>query len=228
MNKKKLLSLALAVIMIATISFSTLAWFSDADEVKNEFLVAGSDDQNPDDIFSVDVWEDINGDGKEDTTSGHTYEDILPGDKLTKIAKVENTGSYDQYVRVTITISDAKAWVKALGRNFDPLKLLLDGYDASKWNLVWNNLNGHGPVPENIVLVMYYKGVLKPGEVIDVIDAVKIPGSLTQEQAAEFDGGFSVDIKAEAVQTENVVPAGTKAGNAAEVAFETVGLAIAE
>ena len=227
MNKKKVLSLALAVIMIATISFSTLAWFSDADEVKNEFLVAGSDDQNPDDIFSVDVWEDINGDGVEDTTSGHTYEDILPGDKLTKIAKVENTGSYDQYVRVTITISDAKAWVKALGRNFNPFDLL-HGYDASKWNLVWNNLNGHGPVPENIVLVMYYRGVLKPGDVINVIDAVKIPGSLTQEQAAEFDGGFSVDIKAEAVQTANVVPAGTKAGNAAEVAFETVGLAIAE
>ena len=33
MNKKKLLSLALVVIMIATLSFSTLAWFSDSDSV---------------------------------------------------------------------------------------------------------------------------------------------------------------------------------------------------
>jgi predicted ribosomally synthesized peptide with SipW-like signal peptide len=38
MNKKKLLSLALVVIMIATLSFSTLAWFSDSDSVTNTTL----------------------------------------------------------------------------------------------------------------------------------------------------------------------------------------------
>ena len=50
MNKKKLLSLALAVIMIAILSFGTLAWFSDSDDVTNNFYIASSDDpSDPDD-----------------------------------------------------------------------------------------------------------------------------------------------------------------------------------
>ena len=57
MSKKKILSLALVLILVASISFGTLAWFSDADEVTNDFLVAGSEDKDPDEIFSVDVWE---------------------------------------------------------------------------------------------------------------------------------------------------------------------------
>ena len=58
MSKKKVLSLALVVIMIAILSFSTLAWFNDTDSVKNEFHIATSDDaSDADDIFSVDLWE---------------------------------------------------------------------------------------------------------------------------------------------------------------------------
>ena len=56
MSKKKILSLSLVVIMIAILSFSSLAWFNDSDSVKNDFHIATSDDpSDPDDIFSVDV-----------------------------------------------------------------------------------------------------------------------------------------------------------------------------
>ena len=58
MTKKKVFLAALAVCLVAIISMSTLAWFSDSDQVNNEFLIADSDDNTADDIFNIDVWED--------------------------------------------------------------------------------------------------------------------------------------------------------------------------
>lgn len=231
MSKKKLLSLALVVIMIAILSFSSLAWFSDADQVTNEFLVAGSDDADPDEIFSVDVWEDKDGDGDPDDDlpeadkEGLVYENILPGDTLMKRPYVKNTGSYDQYIRVTVTISDAKAWIAAMGPTFDVTNVFL-GYNAANWTHVWNNLNGAAVIPDNIVYVMYYKDIVPVGGEINVFTDIKIPESLTQEQAAAFSDdtvpGFTIDVKADAVQTRNVVPEGTAAEDAAWAAFKTV------
>lgn len=228
MSKKKLLSLALVVIMIAILSFSSLAWFSDSDDVTNNFLVAGSDEDDPDDIFSVDVWEDRDGDGQPDDDltgdeEGLIYEDILPGDKLMKRAYVKNTGSYEQYIRVTVTISDAEAWINALGANFN-VKDVFVNYDETKWAHVWNNLNGATAIPENITYVMYYKEILPVGGEINVFTDIQIPTSLTQEQAFAFGrDGFTIDVKADAVQTRNVgVDATTPAEDAAWTAFNYV------
>ena len=228
MSKKKLLSLALVVIMIAILSFSSLAWFSDSDDVTNNFLVAGSDEDDPDDIFSVDVWEDRDGDGQPDDDltgdeEGLIYEDILPGDKLMKRAYVKNTGSYEQYIRVTVTISDAEAWIAALGANFN-VKDVFVGYDETKWAHVWNNLNGATAIPENITYVMYYKEILPVDGEINVFTDIQIPTSLTQEQAFAFGrDGFNIDVKADAVQTRNVgVDATTPAEDAAWTAFNYV------
>ena len=58
MNKNKVLALALAVCLLATVSMASLAWFTDNDSVTNDFLIAGSENSKPDDVFSVDVWED--------------------------------------------------------------------------------------------------------------------------------------------------------------------------
>ena len=56
MNKKKIFVLALAVCLLATVSFSTLAWFNASDKVENKFYVADSNgDGTPD--FTVDVFE---------------------------------------------------------------------------------------------------------------------------------------------------------------------------
>ena len=228
MSKKKLISLALVVIMIAILSFSTLAWFSDTDSAENQFLVAGSGNADPDEIFSVDVWEDKNGDGNPDDDvtgddEGLIYENILPGDLLAKDVFVENTGAYDQYIRVTVTISDAAAWINALGANADVTDVLV-GWDETKWNHVWNNTYNATEIPQDLIYVMYYNDVLAPDDdPICVFTDVQIPTSLTQAQAAAFGAdGFTIDVKADAVQTQNVVPAGTDAVDAAWTAFKTV------
>lgn len=219
LTKKKVFVSALAICLIAIISMGTLAWFSAQDEVTNKFMIADSDDDTPDEIFSVDVWENTP-DGEKDQ-DGYEYTDILPGDTLKKEARVENTGHYDQYVRVTVTISDAQAWIDALGANFSVADVF-DGFVAADWNHIWNNMNGATTIPENFVYVMYYKNIVKPGDVINVFNNVKIPTSLTREEAVAFGGNFDITVKAEAVQTENVVPEGTAAADAAWAAFKTV------
>lgn len=229
-TKKKVFVVALVVCLLATISMGTLAWFSAQDSVENKFYVADSDDDTANEIFSVDVKETTpDGSGDDD---GYEYTDILPGDTLTKEPHVINTGYYDQYVRVTVTISDAQAWVDALGANFD-VTSVFEGFDATMWTHVWNNMNGATTVPQDIVYVLYYNGILDGSDTendttsgtisdITVFTGINIPTALDQADVAAFGGNFTIDVKAEAVQTENVVPAGTAAADAAWAAFQTV------
>lgn len=217
-TKKKVFIAALALCLVAVISMGTLAWFSDSDSVTNKFYVADSEDDTPDEIFSVDVWEKTPESDKDQ--DGYEYENILPGDLLLKTAHVENTGHYDQYIRVTITISDAQAWINAFGADFDATQVF-DGYDATMWDAAhtWNNLVDADDIAavEEIVYVLYYNDVLPAGEDFVVFENVKIPESLTQEQAAALGHEFSITVTAQAVQTENV-------GDSAYEAFQTVGM----
>lgn len=216
MSKKKLFSLAVVVIMIAILSMSSLAWFSDSDEITNDFMIADSEDTTPDDIFSVDVWEKTP--DSDHDTDGFEYKDILPGDTLTKEAVVENTGYYDQYIRVTVTVSDAAAWMKVLNTAEAPmLWQIVDGLDnANTWYFT-DNLSGARLDTEKneIVYTLYYRNILQGAEhavegtpwvndTVTVFTAVKIPASMTAEQAALFQNSFSVTVKAEAVQTKNL------------------------
>ncbi len=203
MSKKKLFSLAVIVIMIAILSMSSLAWFTDNDSVTNDFMIADSDDDNPDDIFSVDVWE--NTPGGEKDQDGHIYKDILPGDELVKEAVVENTGYYDQYIRVTVTVSDASAWMAIIGDdvwNLSNIVKIADDY-TSNWHSD-GSYTKHDTVADTITYTLYYRDILKAGETVTVFEAVKIPADMDQTQAAAFNAGFQITVKAEAVQTENL------------------------
>ena len=212
MNKRKVFTLALAVCLIAILSMGSLAWFSDSDSVVNDFLIAGSDDDTADEVFSVQVWEE--NDPEDD---GLEFVDILPGDTLEKVAHVQNTGYYDQYIRVTITVSDADAWMAVYGGEVEITKLV-NGIDTAKLYGMESKVEG-----ENLVYVLYYEDVLVGNQGSDfvVFNSVNIPESVTQEQAAMFnaDGhpSFTISVKADAIQTQNV-------GDNVFDAFATVGM----
>ena len=204
MNKKQVFTLALAVCLIAILSMGSLAWFSDSDSVKNDFYFTDSETSNPDDIFSVDVYEEYDSDNddiKEEYQTGITYTDILPGDVLPKDAYVKNTGHHDQYIRVTITVSDASVWKQAYGVNgVVDLHQIVNGVDESK--LLASNAYEDG---DSFVYVLYYRDILKNSdEPIHVFESVNVPSALTVEQAAWMNGNFNIAVKADAVQTEHV------------------------
>ena len=93
MTKKKVFVAALAVCLVATLSAGSLAWFSAQDAVKNEFFVADSKEHTANELFSVDVYEEVDtdGDGTADTTedAGLEFEDVVPGQTLPKAPVVE-------------------------------------------------------------------------------------------------------------------------------------------
>ena len=228
-TKKKLFVAALAVCLVAILSMGTLAWFSDSDVVDNKFMIADTSDNTESDIFNIDLWEITPG-SEERNESGYTYDDILPGDSLKKDVFVKNTGYYDQYVRVIVTISDAQAWLEVLPTNIAPEALatqIFKGLDLSKWDHIYNNLSDD-PDAEDLIYVLYYKDILKStDEAINVFDSIEIPNYFDQEDMAKFDNEFTINVRAQAVQTENVVPDTiTQGKTAAWEAFNTVGMSI--
>ena len=215
MTKKKVIALALVVCLIAILSLSSLAWFTDDDSVTNKFQIAGSEDENPDDIFFVDVCEKDDPNSTEKEQDGITYPDILPGDDLYKEVNVENTGEYPQYARVIVTVSDASIWQEIYGETFVPLnKIATDlSSDFMEWSITSDEAK------DTLVYVLYYNKILEPAAIANLFTNVHIPEALDRDQAAEMAGGFDINVVAEAVQTKNV------GANAAE-AFETVGMAL--
>ena len=201
MNKKKLLSLSVVIIMIAILSFSSLAWFSDADEITNEFMIADSESE-PDEIFSVDVWEDVDEDGEADVDQdGHTYENILPGGRYYKQPYVENTGAYDQFIRVKVTVNNADAWIAALGNGYD-LGTMFEGHDESLWTRYEPGV--YNGTENTYTMTFYLNKILEPDAKEILFTHVVIPSDLTQNDMAFVGGSFTLNIVAEAVQTENL------------------------
>lgn len=228
MTKKKVFVIALVICLVAILSMGSLAWFSSQDDVVNNFYVADSDDDTADKIFSLDVYEYTENSPANKVTSGDSFTEVLPGDTLKKEPHIENKGHYDQYIRAIITISDANVWANALGAEFndDALIACFDGFDATKWTDITTEVVG-----TNIRIVMYYNGILdgtdtvndaESGTISDitVFKNVKIPQAMEQDDAAAFGAdGFSITVKAQAVQTENV-------GATAKEAFATVGMSL--
>ncbi|MBR5570970.1 MAG: SipW-dependent-type signal peptide-containing protein [Oscillospiraceae bacterium] len=208
LNKKKILVLALALSLLALISAGTLAWFTDSDSVTNNFHVATST-QEPDDIFSVTLLEnvDTNGDGIADKAeTGYIYEDIYPGAQLVKEPFVTNTGSYDQYIRVLVTIdADYDALVGDLTGTYL-------GYDDTLWTAAGKTVSGN-----KVTYTYYLNAILAPNASQTLFTHVEIPANLKQTDFATISAGdFQMIIEAQAVQADNT-------GDNAQQAFALVG-----
>lgn len=223
LNKKKVLSLALAVCLIAILSMGSLAWFTDSDSVTNDFLIAGSDG-DADKVFSIDVWE-ITPNGTR-TDVGHEYKNILPYDLLDKEVHVGNTGSYDQYIRLTVVITEAANWLEVFGTNENVLpdiSQFVEGLHTEYWKTYAH----YDKTNDCLYYSMYWIGTdctvggdddkVAPNADIIVFEDVRIPAAMTVAQAAKFDDGFNIIVYGQAVQTRNV-------GANAEAAFTTVNL----
>ena len=120
-----------------------------------------------------------------------------------------NTGAYDQYIRVNVTVDEA--WDKLVG----DLTQTYVGYDATVWTF-------GGKTVENgkATYTYYLNRVLPAGDAAGagretLFTHVVIPENLTQADMATLNGGFTMDVVAQAVQADNT-------GNSAQDAFALV------
>ena len=220
--KKKILSIALVVAMIAIIAAGSFAYFTDKDAQTNTFTVGN---------VKIDLFEDFNtanlplvpAVGKIDENGYAMFEN-----KIEKEVYVENTGAEKAYVRVQIAVPMIENenivandgwqapirlgwseftchqgqwnWGKELAANDKPEGLINSGHQMNMYNVkidgVWY-----------CVYVGTYETALDPTQVtLDAIDTVYMPPEITQEDIAYFDknapGWNKVYVVAEAVQTE--------------------------
>ncbi len=212
--KVKVLVIALAICLLAIASLGSLAWFNASDSVNNKFYIANSED-DPDKIFSIDVWEDDN-DGVDEKLDSIEFDDILPGDDLYKEVNIENTGYYAQYVRATVTITGADVWYDVFDEIFFDLDKFATDLNTNDFYVDRIEFNADN---NTITYTLYYNDVLVSAEeaaagngnnIVTLFTNIHIADLLDQYQAAKLvDNEFDINVKAEAVQTENV-PAGAK------------------
>lgn len=225
LNKKKVFVMALAVALVAILSFSTLAWFNDSKSITNNFYVSTSDNVDGTPDFSVRLYETDDTTSQGTTETGKTYDDINPGEVLDKDPTVVNTGDYDQYVRAIITLSDATQWLNAVDNDVAVLEILM----GTSKNAAWQRFEApvYNTTADTITYVYYYNAILTPAQESTIFETITIPGYLTQEDmnyGAGNDAGFTIDVKVDAIQSDNILPENPQlAGiNEAYYAFNTV------
>lgn len=201
MTKKKVFVVALALCLVAIISFGTLAWFTAQDSVTNEFYV-GDSTTDPDNVFGIDVWEVVDeeeiGKGTAED-KGATYENILPGEKLSKEPYLTNTGVHPQYVRAIVTVSEATLLREAMEGAWGDADLFLAGTHEN-----WTLTDILFTDDDELVYVYYYNHVLTAGATTDALfEEVVIPTGMTLDQAQAMEN-FTVSILGQAIQSEHL------------------------
>lgn len=200
MSKKKVFVTALALCLVAILSLGTLAWFNAADEITNRFMIADSDGTGIPN-FTVDVWETDPTDPTVKDQDGLVFEEIAPGDVLDKNPTVENTGDYDQWIRVLVTVdeySKIKAGCINQGITEDVRTWL--NVDATLWTAADAETVEDG---DKITYVYYYNNKLAKDATVELFTTVTIPGELEQQDMGFASGDFSITVKAEALQADN-------------------------
>lgn len=211
MKRRKAVSLAALICIVAITAVGSLAYFTAKDSVTNTFMVSTYDPDNPvepSDIFSIEVYETEEG---IKTTEGRTYADIKPGDTLDKDPTVENTGEYSQWVRVQVTITNAASWQAACEKHgITDLMSIFGGYDESKW-IRYSEPEEDGEA-DAVTYEFYLNKELKPGEAETLFSTITIPGEFKAEEMTAL-SIFKVKISADAIQSDGT-------GDSAKEAFD--------
>ena len=171
-------------------------------------------------VSNIDVALVENGVEAPEKLLSHMGEDkIMLGKKYKEELTVKNTGTIDQYVRVSI----AKSWMKEVEIDGKMEKVK---YTSLSPNLIDLNLTGNGWIEDKNAsteerTVLYYSGILAGGEEAPIFaDTIRIDGSVATQATKEtvksengyttitttykYDGvTFNLEAQVDAVQTHN-------------------------
>lgn len=171
-RKNRVLLIALVVAIVATIAGGTLAFFA-AEETAHNVITTG--------MLDVDLKEETDG-GEPWPEDG--FDNIEPGDDVTKKVYGENNGTVDFYLRVKVvkTITDKDGRTDTL--NFDQITIDLNTTD-------WTEKDGY----------YYYNKALKPGEKsVPLFTKVSFSEDLPN---AYMEAKVEIDVTMQAVQAKN-------------------------
>lgn len=195
--KKKILAISLVVSLVAVAALGiTLAYFTDTKAVNNTFTMGN---------VKITL-EEIVGYGENESpiiqAEGHAYPTAAPGDELTKKPYVTNTGSNSAWVFLKLTLSDAAAF-KALLPSLDTASGVggVIDFNSTDWTFLSNKVED-----DTRVIWIAYNTALAPTEITEApFTTITIPSAWTNANVATLgEDGFSLNVKAHAIQVENL------------------------
>lgn len=192
MKKKNILSLVLALALVAALAVGgTLAYFTDQDETHNTFVMGKIDmnlDESSSDDPNVPGW----------TENGLEYKNVVPGDEQTKKARVTvKKGSEDCYVMVNVAFGMPEAFTaQDKAALTDSVKAQIE---AGKWEVT--------KLADGTLRCVYKDGenrivhALENDVELMLFEKVIIPKEFKNNTAGQT---FTIDLKAYAIQSDNL------------------------
>lgn len=171
--KKKTVTLALIVALLAICAIGTTAFFTDRGKATNVITTGG---------VKIDLLETAVKDGE--LAPFEDVEGVMPGVEVSKIVEVKNIGESDAYIRVSVEKAITLAENREGEVDLSLVKLDINTAD-------WTEQDGY----------YYYNSALKPGEttkpLFTVVTFDEAMGNLYQQSTA------TVTVNAEATQVAN-------------------------
>lgn len=154
MSKKKILAIALALCLIATVSFTTLAYFTDSDTVTNTFTIGSIEIETKEDFI-------------QDSQLIPVGDNATPEDDenfVDKVVSVANVGENPAYVRTFVAVPAA----------LDNGLLHIHEVNTDKWTKAAVGSTEINGVAYNVYRYTYQDVLQKDGETYPLMDGVYI------------------------------------------------------
>lgn len=187
MNKKRLLSMLAALVLVAVIGVgATLAYFTDKEEKANIVTMG-----HVDITLTEPIWDD--------NTEDSTIKDVQPGQKITKDPTITvDEASEIAYIRATVTL-DVPEGTELTEKQEKALDALIAGIQLEDgW--YYNAQDQY----------YYYNTAVDPGTGVVLFKEIEIPYDWDNEFA---DLTFKIIVGAEAIQADFFEPAKDGQGN---------------
>lgn len=180
--KKKTMALCLALVLIVVAAVGgTLAYFTDEDSKTNTFTMGN---------VNIELTE----------ANWNAPDNALPGVAYAKEPVVKNIGKNSAWIRVDVTLSDARAFKTAAAEyNINDLSGIFTGHNESKWTRAAITEGA-----DTLTYSYYYNSLLAPGANTEALfTAVEIPAQFDNEDMAAIGDNFTITIKAHAIQASD-------------------------
>lgn len=212
--KKRIISVALCLCLLAVAAMGTIAYFTDTDSAQNVFTTGN---------VAIDLYEDFgsnSGTEKLLPATGSAQNDTLKNG-IEKEVYVKNTGSEEAYVRVHIAIPEIldngdptfDASANVLHFNYEPETIGEGKWDWSKsatdnkyqgdWNFYKTPIGGK---TYNVYVVTYTSALQKNVATVDAMDQVYLDSKVTNEDITRIKNvlgdQWSIYVVAEGAQKE--------------------------
>ena len=187
MKKKNVFAIALSLALVAVLAVgATLAYFTSQDATQNVFTLGN---------VAIDLKESNDADAPDEAyvDTGLTYENVMPMDETTKIAKVfVDDASQDCYVQVVVDLTTPEGDAKMVATDLITMTdTVAAAVDAANWTVIRTGATQ---------FTCTFKTAASAGDVLEVFSGFTMP-NFGNSAAGK---SFSIELTAYAVQAANV------------------------